>query len=218
MHSGRTASGGSSTAATQVSRRWGFRTQAGRTAGRTRSLPRSSRRTGGSGVAPAERATACSPPGTWHGAAESAAAASRRGCASIAAAGRGVPGRRSNLCSRPVSHRTARPARCHAMAAAAMTVAAVRSGIRSRLVDRAPLTPSSRSSHPAGCPPFGRPSQSGATRPRPVRRRRTAMGGRYARIRLPSMASDRLHGPRRVFRPKRPARMREQANGWGRII
>jgi len=32
------------------------------------------------------------------------------------------------------------------------------------------------------------------------------------------MASDRLHDPRKMFRLERSARMREQANGWGRMI
>ena len=194
------------------------RHKVGRTTGRSRSLPRSPRRTGGSGVAPAGWATADSPPDTWRGAAESAAAASRRGCASSEAAGRGAPGRRSNPCSTPVSHRTARPARCHAMAVAAMTAAAVRRGIRSHPAGQRPPTPSPRSSHQAGCRRFGRPSRSGATRPRPRRRRRTAVGEQYARIRLPRMASDRLHDPRKMFRLERSARMREQANGWGRMI
>jgi hypothetical protein len=171
MPSGRTASGGSSTAATQVSRRWGFRTQAGAGHRSLRSLPRSPRRTGGSGVAPAGRATAGSPPGTWHGAAESAAAASRRGCASIAAAGRGVPGKRSSRDSMPAACRTGSPEHCHAMAAAAMTVAAGHRGTRSHPAGRGPPTRSPRSSHPSGCRQVGRPSRSGATRPRPVRRR-----------------------------------------------
>ena len=147
-----------------------------RSVGRARSLPGSPRRTGGSGVAPAERATADSPPGTSNGAAESAAAASRRGCASIAAAGRGAPGRRSNLGSMPAARRTGCPARCHAMAAAAMTAAAARCGIRSPPAGQGPQTPSPRSFHPAGCRLVGRPSQSGATRPRRRRRWRTAVG------------------------------------------
>jgi hypothetical protein len=147
-----------------------------RSVGRARSLPGSPRRTGGSGVAPAERATADSPPGTSNGAAESAAAASRRGCASLAAAGRGPPGRPSSLGSRPAARRTGCPARCHAMAVAAMTAVAGHHGTRSRPAGRGPLTPSPRSSHPAGCRRTGRPSQSGATRPRPRQRRRTAVG------------------------------------------
>jgi len=153
-----------------------YRHKVGRTTGRSRSLPRSPRRTGGSGVAPAGRATADSPPGTSHGAAESAAAASRRGCASSEAAGRGAPGTRSNLDSLPEARRTGCPARCHAMVAAAMTAAAARRGIRSHPAGQGPPTPSPRSSHLAGCRRVGRPSQSGATRPRPRRRRRTAVG------------------------------------------
>ena len=194
------------------------RHKVGRTTGRSRSLPRSPRRTGGSGGAPAGRATADSPPGTSHGAAESAAAASHRGCASSEAAGRGAPGRRSNLDSLPVARRTARPARCHAMAAAATTAAAARRGIRSHPAGQRSPTPSPRSSHPAGCRRVGRPSRTGATRPRPRRRRQTAVGEQYARIRLPRMASDRLHDPRKMFRLERSIRMREQANGWGRMI
>ena len=147
-----------------------------RSVGRARSLLGSPRRTGGSGVAPAGRATADSPPGTSNGAAESAAAASHRGCASLAAAGRGAPGRRSSLGSMPAAHRTGWPARCHAMAAAAMTAAAGRHGTHSHPVGRGPQAPSPRSSHPAGCRRTGRPSQSGATRPLPGRRRRTAVG------------------------------------------
>ena len=189
-----------------------------RSVGRARSLPGSPRRTGGSGVAPAERATADSPPGTANGAAESAAAASRRGCASIAAAGRDAPGRRSSLGSMPAAHRTGCPARCHAMAVAAMTAVAGHHGTRSRPAGRGPLTPSPRSCHPAGCRRTGRPSQSGATRPRPGRRRRTAVGEHYARIRLSETASDRFHDPQKMFRLERSARMREQANGWGRMI
>jgi hypothetical protein len=171
--------------ATQVSRRWGFGTRAGRAAGRSRSLPQSPRRTGGSGVALAGRATASNPPGTWHEAAESAAATSRRGCASLAAAGRGAPGRRSSLGSMPAARRTGCPARCRAMAAAAMTAVAGRRGTRSHPAGRGPPTPSPRSSHQAGCRRVGRPSRSGATRPRPRRRRRTEVGEQYARIRLP---------------------------------
>jgi hypothetical protein len=131
MPSGRTASGGSSTAATQVSRRWGFGTRAGRAAGRSRSLPQSPRRTGGSGVALAGRATADSPPDTWHGAAAGRAAASRSRCASMPVAGRGLPERRSIPCSMPGPGHTGSPARCRAMVAAAMIAGADRHGSHS---------------------------------------------------------------------------------------
>jgi len=162
MPSGRTASGGSSSVATQVSRRWGFGTRAGQAAGRSRSLPRSPRRTGGSGVALAGRATANSPPCTWRGVVAGRAAASRRGCASRAAAGRGALGRHSSLCRLTAVGRTGFPARCYAMAVAAMTVAAVRRGIRSHqagwpLLLNPSGTPSPSSIHQTVRPRSGRP-------------------------------------------------------------
>ena len=119
----------------------GFGTRAGRAAGRSRSLPQSPRRTGGSGVAPAERATADNPPGTWHGVVAGRAAASRRGCASRAAAGRDAPETHSSLCRLTAARRRGFPARCHATAAAAMTVAAVHHGIRSHPLGWRPLCP-----------------------------------------------------------------------------
>jgi hypothetical protein len=117
--------------ATQVSRRRGFGTRAGRAAGRSRSLPRSPRRTGGSGVALAGRATADSPPDTWHGVAAGRAAASRSRCASMPAAEMGLPERRSIPCSMPGPVHTGFPARCHAMVAAAMIAGADRHGSHS---------------------------------------------------------------------------------------
>lgn len=110
----------------------GFGTRAGRAAGRARSLPRSPRRTGGSGVAPAGRATAGSPPGTTHGVAAGRAAASRSHCASSGVAGRGLPERRSSLGSMPEVRRTGCPAHCRATVAAATIAAAGRLGSRSR--------------------------------------------------------------------------------------
>jgi hypothetical protein len=97
-----------------------------------RSLLRSPRRTGGSGGAPAGRATAWSHPGRGRAAAAGRAAASRSRCASSGAAGRDGPGTRSSLCSTAAACRTGGPVRCHAREAAATTAAAGRRGSRSR--------------------------------------------------------------------------------------